>query len=255
MKSRTIRMVGVAAITALAATIGFGGTASAQAEDVPIIAENLPEAAEILADGLQEAVTAAAEHQSAVQASADIGQVLVASGTALVAGTEQFGSLGLGLLLVNLGAQQALAPYLGAIDDPETAADLFDPNDLQVIGGNAEAAADHVSSNLATALAEGLKGNVLEAGFLDPATGTPALFGNTAAIVGDLQTGGTLFILFQGSSLEEEGAFVGIAGLIGGAVVGGATAEYLQQVEDGIAPAAEAAEPATAPIIEALEGL
>ena len=248
------RMLGTVAAATAVCVMGFTTTA-AHADDTQIIIDNVPTAVDALVAGVQETADTLTTTQSAVATSAALGQAVVDTGSALVAGTEQFGALGLGLLLVNLGVQQGLAPYLGAIDDPSTAADLINPDDLNVLADNLGPTTEFVVANLATAAAEGLKGNLVAPGFLDPVTGTPAALGNTLALVGDLITGGAVILLTQGTSFEGLGFVVPITVLVAGAAAGGALGDYLQQIEDAVAPIAEAGAPVSAPIIELLEGL
>ena len=108
-----------------------------------------------------------------------------------MAGTEQFGALGLGFTLLNGAVQAALEPYLTALDDPSTAADLFNPDDLTTLAGNVQPTIDATLPYLTSAIVEGLQGNLVAPGLLDPASGTPSLLGNTLGLVGESGSGKT----------------------------------------------------------------
>lgn len=250
-----IRTKILGAVTAGAVALSMTGLAGAAAadpaDDVAIMLENLPTAVEELVAGVQEAIDVLATTQSAVDTSAALGDALVAAGSALVNGTEQFGALGLGLTLVNLGVQQVLAPYLGAIDDPSTAAGLIDPEDISTLLANLPPAVDGLlygdgfADGAVIAVAEALKGNLIF-GPSFGAIGTPAFVGNAfnGAGVG-------LTTLVAGTSIEPIALPVAIILLV--AAIGGA--DYIQQAEDALAPLFEALGPVTEPVVAALEGL
>ena len=246
------KLVGTVAAGLAVSVLGF--TTPAHADDTQVIIDNIPAAVNELVDGIQSTADAYLATQSAVAASAALGQGLVDTGTALVTGTEQFGALGLGLMLVNLSLQQGPAPFLGAIDDPSTAGDLLTADDFAALQANVQPALDLIVENAKTAVAEGLKGNLVAPGFLDPVTGTPALLGNTLAIVGDLSTGGAVLLLTQNTTLQGLGTTVPILVLVGGAAAGGFLGDALVQLEDAVAPVADALAPVTSPIIALLEG-
>jgi hypothetical protein len=248
-------LVGAATVCALALSFtGLAGTAHADtASDVQKVLGNLGPATDALVDGVQAALNDALATHSAVTVSADLGQALVDAGSALVAGTEQFGALGLGFSLLNGGVQAVLAPYLGAIDHPETAGDVVSglAADLPTLLGHLSAAVDGIlhgggnDDGLAAGLAEALRGNL---------TGGPG-FGAVApgALTGDAINGlGTgLTTLLAGTSLENLTIPVAVVLLV--AAIGGG--DYLQQLEDALAPVFSAIGPVTEPIAVAVSGL
>lgn len=252
---KRMKLVGAATVGALALSFtGLQGTAHADlASDVQIMVDNADEALNALIAGLQEAADVAAATTSAVQTSAAIGDALVDAGSALIAGTEQFGALGLGFMVINGGVQQALFPYLNAIDNPDTAADVLSnlPNDITTLLNNLTAGVDGIlhgdafADGAAVALAEALRGNLIFGpGFA--AIGTPAFVGNLFNGVGV-----GLVALTDGTSLQPAVLPLAIVLLV--AAVGGA--DYVQQLEDALAPVFDALSDVTEPLAVAVEGL
>lgn len=243
MNVKRFGMAGAAAATLAAATIGFVPAASADpAEDAQIIAGNVPAAVQALIDGVQETVDALTETQSVEATVQALGQALVDAGTALVDGTEQFGALGLGLTLVNLGLQNALAPYAQAIDDPSLLGGIITAEDFQILAANLQAFLAAEQTSLANGLVFLLQGNIIE-----PPLGIgPAFY--SEAVVGTLLNG---FTAATGTFLEGVFQTLGITSL----VVGGALEPQVSELEVALAPLFEALGPITEPIIAALEGL
>ena len=64
----------------------------------------------------------------------------------LVAGTEQFGPLGFGMQRMDQAVPSDLRPYPEAVDDPSTAGDPVNPDDVATLAGNAPAAAQAAAS-------------------------------------------------------------------------------------------------------------
>lgn len=251
------KLLGAATAGAVALSMtGLAGVAAADpAADVQIMLENLPEAIDELVVGVQEAVDILGSTQSAVDTAAALGDAIVAAGTALVDGTEQFGALGLGFALLNSSLQTALAPYLNAIDDPSTIGDLVNPDDISGLLANLPRAIEALlhgnevnggdDDGLVCAVAELLRGNLV-AGTGFGAIGTPAVAGCAAiALVGFSVT------------LTENTGFSDLAGpfLVLSLVGPIAAADYLQQIEDALAPVFEALGPITEPVAVALNGL
>lgn len=241
----------VAAATLGGSVVGFARPAAADpAADVQQLIDNAPAAIQTLVDGLQAAVDVYVGTDSAVATSAAIGDAVVQSGTVLVAGTEQFGALGLGLLLVNLSVQGTLHPYLSAIDDPSTAGGLVDPNALGYLLNRLPALLEAEQGTLARTLVLALQGNLI-----DPPLGFgPAVYGE--GVVGSLQN---LFAWAGGDEpddlyttpLESVFSTLGITSL----VIGGALESQVTDLEAAVAPLFEALGPVTEPLIGVLEGL
>lgn len=252
---KRIKLVGAATVGALALSFtGLAAPAHADvADDLQIMAGNGSAAVDALVAGLQEAIDVYTETSSAVDTSAAIGQAIVDAGSALVAGTEQFGALGLGFVIINSGVQQLLAPYLGAIDDPATAGDVLSglPEDVSGVLANLSAGVDGLlhgdgfGGGVTTAVAEAVRGNLI-AGPGFGAIGTPATVGNLFNGVGV-----GLTTLLAGTSLEAAVLPVAIVLLV--AAIGGA--DYIQQLEDALAPVFEAVADVTEPVAVAIEGL
>jgi hypothetical protein len=231
MKKRFLRTIAAGLAVSV---LGFAGTAHADpADDAAIILENLPAAVDLLVAGVQDAADTYTETSSAVEAADALGDALVAAGSALVAGTEQFGALGLGFSLLNGAIQGALEPYLSALDDPSTAADLFNPDDLTTILNNLSPALDNLQPTVVAIVIEGLGGNLMN------------LVLEVINLVGYIVT------VLVGTNYEPFVQLVGIPLLVG--LFAGA--EYIQQLEEGLAPLFDALDPVTAPILEALEGV
>jgi hypothetical protein len=254
---KRIKLVGAATVGALALSFtGLAGTAHADlADDLQIMAGNADEATDALVAGIQEAIDVLTTTQSAVDTSAALGDALVAAGSALIAGTEQFGALGLGFGLLNGSLQAALQPFLNAIDDPSTAADVITGDDIAGLLGNLPRAVEALlhgnevnggdDDGLVCAVAELLRGNLV-AGTGFAAIGTPAVAGCAAiALLGFAVT-----LTENTGQSDLAGPFL-VAALVGPI----ALADYLQQAEDALAPLFEALSPVTEPVALALNGL
>ena len=243
---RKTTTIGAMTVSMAASMIAFAGPAAADpAEDVPTIVENLPAAGEELVGGLQGALGTAAETQSAEETSHAVGDALVGSGTVLVEGTEQFGMLPLGMTLIEGAVQNSAAPYLQAIDDPATAADLINPEDFATLAENAPAAFEVFQTRMQEALVAGLQGNLVEPS-LFPNLGQPALLGSTVA---GLTEGSQ--VLLADTNYANDWQLVFFTSV----VAAGAAGDYPQQVEDGAAPAFDAAAPVTDQLIAVIEGM
>jgi len=216
--------------------LAFAGTAHADqpVDDIAKIVENVPAAVNVAVDGVQASVDKLIETSSAKQTSARLGQALVATGTALVSGTVQFGALGLGFTLINSSVQSALAPYLDAIDDPSTAGGLINPDDLQTILNNLAPTVENTKPALVMGLVDLLEGDVYNG------VGNVTVSGVLAA--GEL-TNGTNY-----QSLIAPAAIVVLVAIIAGG-------SYLTDIGDALAPVFEAAAPATGSVIALLEAL
>jgi hypothetical protein len=250
-----IKLVGAATVGALALSFtGLAGPAQADlADDLQLMAGNGAEAVDALVAGLQDAIDVSTTTNSAVATSAAIGDALVAAGTELVEGTEQFGALGFAFSVINGGVQTVLAPYLNAIDDPSTAGDVVTDlgEDLATILGQLRAGVDGLlhgdafAGGVTQALAEAVRGNLIFGPGFD-AIGAPATVGNVFNGVGV-----GLTALLAGTSLEAAVIPVAIVLLV--AAIGGA--DSIQQLEDALAPVFEALVEVTEPVAVAIEGL
>lgn len=109
------------------ALIGTASAGTLGPADVEAIAGNLGPTVEALADGLGNTVnnliitTIANGQPSAVQTSADLGNTVVGTASALIAGAPNLGAAGLLPLVANSAIQQTLHPILNAIDNPTSA--------------------------------------------------------------------------------------------------------------------------------------
>lgn len=255
MKKIRVAAAITAGALALSAT-GFAASPAAAdpAADVQIILDNAPEAVQQLVDGIQAAVDALVAEEGVVAASNEFFNGLINAGVTLVDGTTQFGSLGLGIGLSVLGLQQALSPYLEAIDNPMGAGGLFDPEgDLNAILANLGPATAILVDNTSTGLAELLKGNLWVDGLLGSA-GTPAAVGNlVAGVFGGLFEPGVVGALLQDTTLVGFDASLRITGLVLGGALGGFAG--LAQLENDLAPIFDALDPALAPLVAVLEAI
>lgn len=256
---KKIRMVATTTIVLAGLLTVLSGTASAQpdpavlAEDVQIIAGNLPAAVEAAAAGLQEAAATAQETQSAVETSAALGDTVVATGSTLVDGTTQFGALGLGLTLMNLGFQEAVRPVTEDIIDNQDPQAVLDPAHLQTLADNLPTMLDSIQNGspggcfpqggMATGLAHLLQGNVI-----DPPLGIGPAFW-CYSVVNPLLAG---FTATEGTPFVGAFQFLGISSLVVGAA---AEPEFTNTIEPGLAPVFEGLAPVTGPVIDALEGV
>lgn len=215
--------------------LAFAGTAHADpADDVAKIVENVPAAVDALVDGVQATVGVLTDTGSAEATAASLGQALVAAGSALVSGTEQFGALGFGFTLINSSLQSALAPYLAAIDDPSTAGGLINPDDLQTILDNLPSTVENTKPAVVSGLVGLLEGDVYNG------------LGNTS-VAGVLAAGE----LTNGTNLQALVAPAAIVVLI--AIIAGGG--YLTDIGDALAPVFESAASVTGPVIALLEAL
>ena len=235
----------------------LSGTASAQdpevlLSDLQIMVENAPAAGDELAAGLQEAIDTLTATQSAEETAAAIGQALVAGGSALVDGTEQFGALGLGLLLMNSAFQSALSPVTVDIIDEQNPQAVLDPAHVDTILGNLPGALEAIQTGenggcspqagFTTGVAELLRGNVI-----DPPLGAGPAFWcysvlNPTFFIGNTTIGTPFHGTFQ---------FILISELILGAVA----EPNVSELEGQVAPVFDALAPVTDPIIAVLEGV
>ena len=175
----------------------------------------------------------------------------MATGSTAVDGTDDLSALGLSLRLVDGGIQPVLASYLGAVDDPATAAGVVDPTDVATVAENLPDAVDGLlhgdsfGGGLIEAIEQALRGNlVFDSGV--GAIGMPAMVGNTFN-----GTGFGLTTLLAGTTLEP--LVLPVAAVLLIAAIGGA--DYFLQLEEALAPAFEALAPATDAVIDALDDL
>lgn len=238
------------------AALGLSANASAQ-DDVTIILGNLEATTEALSMGLEDTLTTLAETQSAVDTSAALGDTAVDTGSALVAGTEQFGALGLGLLLGNNAVQTNLNPFLTAIDDPteENINNAFNPEDLNTIASNLENVPDALIEGTPFGGNTGLKDGVIALLEGDLIADPPLFFGPSAVTSPLLGLTAASNTLFEGTNYGQAGGSANLPGTLGitTLVVAGATGGQLEELEENVAPLFEAAEPLTTPLIEAIE--
>lgn len=244
-----------------AAALGLYASASAAdpVSDVQIIlTENLQPTTVVLIEGLADTGVVLIETTNAVQTSAAFGNTVAGTGSALVAGTEDLGALGLGLQLGNLALQQNLSPLLEFLDDPseETLDALFKIEDLGRISNNIpesleagwEGSSFAFNTGIQDALVQGLQGNLVDSAIIptNPALLHSTLFGLTA---GSEE-------LFRLTNYDVDGAnFAGSVGVLS-LVLNGALAGQLEPLEEALLPLFEELEPATTPLgagIEAFE--
>lgn len=250
MRSNRLKMVAAATVGAVALSVtSLAGTAQADlADDVAIMVDNVPAAVQTLIDAGQTTVNTYLATNSFEQTNmAALGGV-VQTANALAAGTEQFGSLGLGVALGLGGPYSVLQPYLQAFDaDPASVVDMLDPNDIATILANLPTAVQTAQPALVDAVTELLRGNLTEGTGFFGGTGTPAVVGSSAEGIVALLTELSRNTSFEFTLPLGIGAPLLVAAI--------ATAGYVKQVEDGVAPVFEALAPVTDPIIVALEGL
>lgn len=214
--------------------------------DAQIIAENAPAAAQEGADGVQGAAETLQETQSTNEAADELVDAGVDSGSALVAGTEQFGALGTGLSLVGQGVSNTHSPWTNAIDDQDPS--VVDPADLQLIAQRLQDnGADGLlcgvsggSGGLLSALVHLLQGNVIE----PPLSLGPAFY--SEGVVNALAVA---FQTTEGTPYEGPFQTLGLTSLVVGAAIEG----DVNDAEAELAPVFEGAAPATGPIIEQIE--
>ena len=250
MRMNRIKMVGAATVGALALSVtGLAGTAQADpAEDVQIMVANVPAAVDVLVAGTQSVLDSFAASNSLEELSFNLVLLARDGVDALTAGTEQFGSLGLGVALGLGGPISLLQLYLAAFDaDPASVVDMIDPNDLSTLLANLPAAVAAAQPGTVDALAELLRGNLTEGTGFFGGTGTPAVVGSSfeGLIAG-------MTALSTGTSFEFTLPLGIGAPLLVAAI---ATASYVQQVEAAAAPGFAALAPVTEPIIAVLEGI
>lgn len=235
-------MLAAGTVGALVLSVGgLAGTASAQtvADDIAIALNNLPAAIDGLTTGIQTAIdnSTATTPPSIEVLSSGVVDAIANSLVTLGTGTSQLGALGLGVALGVFGAHQGLLPIIQALDDPSLAGGLVTADTIEMIISNLPETFQVIGNNLTVALTEGANGNLVAPGFLDPASGTPALLGNTlAAVGGGLFFTGPVGELFEDTSLSGLGGTVGITTLVVGAVIGSFAGDALQQLEDALIP-------------------
>lgn len=245
-----IKMVGAATAGALALSMtGLAATAHADtAADVQIMLANLPDGVQTLVAGTQTALDNFATSQSVDQLGFNLIQAVQFAVNDITDGTEQFGSLGLGVALALAGPYSILQPYLQALDaDPASVLDLLDPNDLSTLLANLPAAIAAAQPAAVDALTELLRGNLSEGTGSFGGLGTPAVIGSGLESLTTL-----LQALATGTSFEFTLPIGVVSPLL---VVAIATAGYVQDAEAQLAPVFDALAPVTDPIIVALEGL
>lgn len=238
------RMVGSFVAGTTLAVAAFGNAAAADpADDVQIVIDNLPAAVELVPPALQAVVDNYNANGSVDLAVATALQQGTPIMQALTQGTEQFGLLPLGYaLFVAMPAHGTLSPFLQAIDDPATAADLIDADEIAGIVDRLPAAVEILSENLTVAVVEGLQGNLI--------AGTSLNALNAPAVLGNVVQGTALasMELLQGTQYEPAAMLVlGVS-----ALAGIASAGYIQDLEDDLAPIFDALAPVTAPLVDVL---
>lgn len=250
MKHRLFAMVAIVA----AGTLTVSGSAFAQpsqedvetlVSDAQIIAENAPAAAEGLAEDLQGAAETLQETQSTNATADEVTAAGVAAGSTLVAGTEQFGDLGLGLTLLSFGVNSAHDPWTNAIDNQDPS--VVDPADFEAIatylqenGQDDLLCGAGLDGGLLRALVHLLTGNII-----DPPLG----IGNSFYVHGVVNPILMLFNATQGTPYAGVFQTAGIASI----VVGAAAQDDVQDLEAELAPVFDGAAPATGPVIEQVE--
>lgn len=240
---------------AAAVALGFAATAPAQeVDDVEIIVGNLGPAGEAFADGMAEALDVLVEEQSTAEVADTLiggslfgGSVLSDTASALVAGSS-LDALGLGAALIGGAANAGIQPYLGFVDDPtgQPLDTVFDPDDLETIADNLEPAGEALiagqngDSGLQQAGIEALQGNLYEGGALGPTDG---------AVLHAFEGAIALQMLTEGTNYQDL-AFAVLVPLLVGAI---AAEPVFDAYDDPFGTVFAAAEPATGPLIEAIE--
>lgn len=253
MRTNRLKMVGAATVGALALSVtGLAGTAQADlADDLQIMAGNIPAAVDAMVEYTQVAFDtfeAGGYGYPITQLSFDLAYVLQAGVNALTAGTEQFGSLGLGLATVTTAPLGLLIPQLMALDeDPASVLDTIDPNDVAILIGNLPAALAAAQPWVIETVASALVGNLTEGEGSFPGVDTPAVIGSAVA---GLTEG--FRALIPGTNLADNGADYTVGGVL--LVPAVAVAGYAKDLEEGLAPVFDALAPVTGPIAEALAG-
>lgn len=236
---------GLVAGTTLAVA-AFGSAAGADpADDLAIIVENAPAAVEAVPPVLQAIVDTYLETESTMMAASELMLGTMNITGALFQGTEQFAMVPLGAALAVGGVLTGVQPVLEAIDDPDLLADLIDPDDLSAILDQAPGTVPQLSDHLTIAVIEGLQGNITAGTGLSAGLGTPATIGNVFT-----GTANAIDDIFRGTTWSG----LGMAYRVTVAVAAIASAGYVQDVEDGLAPVFEALAPVTAPLVVALGG-
>ncbi|MEX0875372.1 MAG: hypothetical protein WD646_02300 [Actinomycetota bacterium] len=250
---KPIRWLVMTALALAGLMTAMSGTASAQdpavlLSDLQIMVENAPGAGDELAAGLQEAIDTLASTQSAEETAAAIGDALVAAGSALVAGTQQFGALGLGLTLMNLGFQSAISPVVVDIIDEQNPQAVLDPAHLEAILANLPTILEEIQNGAGTGCGapDGLV-HLLEGNVIEPPLGIGEAFWS-CAVVNALLAG---FNATTGTPLEGTFQFLGISSI----VIGAAIEPNVTELEGQLAPVFDALAPVTDQIIAVLEGV
>lgn len=239
------RVVGSFVAGTTLAVAAFGSAAGADtADDVQQVVENVPAAVERIPPALQAVFdTYSASGSFEDTTFTAISESLQVS-LELVQGTEQFALLPLGFALVAQGAYDVVLPYVRAIDDPSTAGDLVNPDDVTTILSQLPDAVDPLSENVTIAVVEGLQGNLIAGEGLF-AGGTPAVVGNVVA-----GTASALAITLEGTNYAPVATAYQFTTLVAAIATGG----YVQDAEDNLAPIFEALSPVTGPIVDVLAG-
>lgn len=250
------------------ASFGFATGVNAQPgpADLQAIAGNLQPTVEALTTGLQDTAETLANTQSAVQTSAALGDTAVNTTGALVQDAPSLGALGFGANLMNQAIQQNLNPVLATIDNPsqDNINRVFNPQDLNTIAGNLEDTPQALwAGTLAAGNNQGLQDAtvaLLEGNLVDPAlipgpsvVSSPgfALASGTYTLLDGTNYGGVLV----GDPGAGAGAGIPVTIALANTVANGAIAPSLVPVEEGLAPAFDAAAPATDPVIDGIQGI
>lgn len=251
------KLVGAAAVGALAMTTGLAGVAKADlADDVAIMVENLPATVDEVVQGVQAAIDTYTTAQSFVEANAALIAELADALAALTNGTEQFALLGgLGGSLVLGSLSGTYSPILAALDDPSLAGPLLEAitRDLSIILGNVPAAARHAlypyetNQGLMCAVADALRGNI-----------TDGLFAPTSVSGCVVQGGGTaLLALFENIPFDSISGLASPVGAV--ALVLLATPivldEHFVTLETSLAPVFGPLQVVLGPIADAIDDL
>lgn len=209
----------------LIALISLGFSASALAvtpgpADVEAIANNLGPTVDALAHGLghtaNDMITGITTNgqPSAVQTSANLGNTLVSTGSALIAGAPNLAAAGLLPLVANSAIQQTLSPYLTAIDDPTSANIMaaLAPNDLTTITQNLGDVPEAVVDGSGTS-AFAPYGNGLRAAGVYLLEGQVSGLSNGAAIDAVSGVAFAVMKLVAGTNLQPAYPLVAVGGL------------------------------------------